>query len=82
MSAETVSSINTVDLFIPLLNEGTRVFRPTKGILVAPNVVQVLATSDYDPTTEEWEFPPGTKVSCVSETKGDRKVLIARQRVD
>ena len=81
MSAGTDSSTKTVDLYIPLLNEGTEVLRPTKGLLVESDAVQVLATADYDPAIEEWEFPPGSKVKCVSEIKGDRTLLVARQRV-
>jgi hypothetical protein len=47
MSAETVSSINTVEIYIPLRNEGTEVLRPTTGLVLGSDVVQVLATSDY-----------------------------------
>ena len=82
MSAEMVSSTNAVEVYIRLLNEGTEVLRPTTGMLLGPDVVQVGATADYDPATEEWEFPPGTKVRCVSEIRGSRKLLIARQRID
>ena len=82
MSAETASSIDTVDIYIPLLNEGTDVLRPTKGLIFNADVFQVLATVDYDPTIEEWEFPPGSKVRCVSEIRGGRKLLVARQRID
>ena len=81
MSAQTVSSTRTVELYIPLLNEGTEVLRPTKGLLIESDAVQVLATADYDPAIEEWEFPPGSKVKCVSEIKGDRTLLVARQRI-
>lgn len=81
MSAEMDSSINTVELFVPLLNEGTEVLRPTQGLLLGPDVVQVLATTDYDPAIEEWEFPPGSKVNCVSEIRGGRRLLVARNRV-
>ena len=81
MSAETVSSTKTVDLYIPLLNEGTEVLRPAKGLLLDSDAVQVLATADYDPAIEEWEFPPGTKVRCVLEARGNRQVLVARHRI-
>src|SRR5687767_5419065 len=81
MSAETVSSTNTIDIYIPLLNEGTDVLRPTKGLVLESDEFQVLATSDYDPKIEEWEFPPGTKVRCEIEEKNGRKLLVARQRV-
>jgi hypothetical protein len=81
MSEKTASSIDTLVLYIRLLNEGTEVMRPTTGRLLAPNLVQILPTSDYDPAVEEWEFPPGTKVRFVTETQGDREVFVARQRV-
>ena len=82
MSAEMASSTNTVELYVRLLNEGTDVLRPTSGLLLGPDAVQVLATPDYDPTVEQWEFPPGSKVKCVSEVRGGRKLLVARQRIE
>jgi hypothetical protein len=82
MSAGMVSSTNTVEVYVRLLNEGTDVLRPTTGLLLGPDVVQVEATVDYDPATEEWEFPPGSKVRCVSENRGGHRLLVARQRID
>jgi hypothetical protein len=82
MSAETASSTKTIELFIPLLNEGTDVLRPTKGVLFGPDVAQVLATTDYNPAVEEWQFPPGSKVKCASELRGGRMVLVARHLID
>ncbi|HBI44938.1 MAG TPA: hypothetical protein DDY78_19095 [Planctomycetales bacterium] len=81
MSAEMVSSTDTVEIYVPLLNEGTDVLRPTRGLLLGADVVQVLATTDYDPAVEEWEFPPGSRVRCVSEFRGGRQLLIARNRL-
>jgi hypothetical protein len=81
MSAETASSTETVDIYVPLKNEGTDVLRPTKGLLIGRDAVQVLATADYDPAVEDWEFPPGSKVRCVSEFRDDRKLLVARSRI-
>lgn len=82
MSAEMVSSADTVEICIPLLNEGTDVLRPTKGLVIRPNIVQVIATTDYDPTMEEWEFPPGSAVRCAAESKDSRTLLVARHRAD
>ena len=82
MSVEMGSSIRTVEIFIPLLNEGTDVLRPTQALVLGPNEVQVHATPDYDPTVEEWEFPPGSKVRFVEEIRGGRGLLVARQRID
>ena len=81
MSTGTGSSTSVVEVFTPLLNEGTDVLRPTQGRVLAPNEVEVLATPDYDPALEEWEFPPGTRVKCVTETKGGRQLLVARHRI-
>ena len=78
MSAETASSTDAVEIYVPLLNEGTDVLRPAKGLALGGDVVQVVAAEDYDPTVEEWEFPPGTKVRCVSEFRQGRKLLVAR----
>ena len=79
--AEADRTPGAVELYVPLLNEGTEVLRPTKGLLLGSDVVQVLATTDYDPAIEEWEFPPGSKVRCVLETRSDRKLLVARHRI-
>jgi hypothetical protein len=77
-----VSSTNAVEVYVRLLNEGTDVLRPTTGLLLAPDVVQISAIADYDPTIEEWEFPPGCKVRCASEIRGGNRMLVARERVE
>jgi hypothetical protein len=81
MSVETGSSTDGIEIFIRLLREGTEVLRPTRGIVVGSNEVQVLATSDYDPEIEIWEFPPGSTVKCEKEIKGGRELLVARKQV-
>lgn len=74
-------STETVQLFVPLLNEGTDVLRPTTGIFVGPDVVRIEATDDYDPDIEEWEFPPGSEVRCIAEYREGRQILVARAKV-
>jgi hypothetical protein len=81
MSAEMASSTDVRTVYIPLLNEGTSVVRPTQAIRRRENVYQVLPTSDYDPDDEEWEFPPGTSVECELETRSGQDVLVAKRRV-
>ena len=81
MSAETGLSTNTVVLYIPLLNEGTDVLRPTTGIMLRPGIVRILPTKDYDPNVEEWQFPPGSEVECAPEVRSGCQVLVARHRV-
>ena len=81
MSVAMGSSTNAIEIHIPLLHEGTDVLRPTQGLVVGPNEFQVLATPNYDPADEEWEFPPGTKVKCVRELRSGRDLLVARHRI-
>jgi hypothetical protein len=70
-----------IQIYIPLLNEGTDVLRSATGVFVGPDVVRVEAPDDYDPKTEEWEFPPGSQVRCVAELRNGSQILVARSRV-
>ena len=79
MSAETASSTSALTIYVPLLNEGTSVVRPTQGVKLGGNVYRVLATKDYDSHDEEWEFPPGSVVECVLETRNGQQILVARR---
>jgi hypothetical protein len=72
---------NEIRLYVPLLNEGTDVLRPTTGVVLDSGVVCICATHDYNPEFETWAFLPGSKVRCVSECRGGREILVARQRV-
>ena len=81
MSAEMASSTSVQTVYVPLLNEGTSVVRPTQGVKLGENLYRVLPTKDYDPNDEEWEFPPGTVVECVGEIRGGQEILVARKRV-
>jgi hypothetical protein len=80
MSAEMASSTCVSTIYIPLLNEGTSVVRPTQGIQLGENLYRVLPTQDYDPNDEDWAFPPGSVVECVLESRSGREVLVARKR--
>jgi hypothetical protein len=81
MSEQTAFSTNEIAIYIPLLNEGTDVLRPTKGVALQADVARVLPTPDYDPDAEEWEFPPGSIVRYIKEWREGREVLVARQRI-
>jgi hypothetical protein len=81
MSEQTGLSTNEVQIYVPLLNEGTNVLRPTTGVVIEPDVVRLGATRDYNPDVETWAFLPGTTVRCVKEVRGGREILVARQRV-
>jgi hypothetical protein len=47
---------------------------------------KVLATENYDPDAEQWEFPPGSIVRCryeeLSVGTNPREVLVARWMVE
>jgi hypothetical protein len=81
MSEETAFSTSEIVIYIPLLNEGTNVVRPTRGTVLQPDVVRVLPTLGYDPASEEWEFPPGSTVRCVKEIWEGREILVGRHRI-
>ena len=80
MSAEMASSTSVSTVYIPLLNEGTSVVRPTQAVKLGESLYRVRPTEDYDPNDEEWEFPPGSVVECVLETQSGREILVARRR--
>ena len=70
---------NKVKIYVPLLNEGTDVIRPTEGYLVRPGIYVLLPTPDYDPACEEWAFLPGSMVSCGNEIREGKQVTVAQR---
>ena len=81
MSEAMVSCTSPVEIYVPLLNEGTDVLRPTKGLPLGERQYRVLSTQGYAPELEEWQFPPGSIVTCAMETHGGKEVLVARTGV-
>jgi len=79
MSEATGSSTETV--YLPLLDEGTTVLRPTKAVHLQDLVYRLMAPDDYDPEAEFWQFPPGSVVECAWEERGEIRVLVARQKI-
>ena len=69
---------NTETIYVHLLDEGTIVVRPTQGVPLGEGVYRLLPTSNYDPDTEQWQFPPGSVVRCVWETRERDNILIAQ----
>lgn len=68
---------DTTLVYIHLLNEGTDVWRPTQGIALGEDIYEILPTPEYDSDDENWEFPPGSLVKCVKQTKDDHQILVA-----
>jgi hypothetical protein len=79
MSAGMAS--NTKTIYVELLDEGTKVARPTQGEVLGGNLFRLLPTRDYDAEDEHWEFPPGSVVRCAKEMRNGEEILIARELV-
>lgn len=58
-------------VYVQLLDEGTTVFRPTRAEPLEGDRFRLLATPDYSPEHETWEFLPGTVVNCTWRTLSD-----------
>ncbi len=56
--------MQTVKVYVSLLDEGTDTLRPTQALVLKGGVYELLPTPNYDPENETWEFLPGTKVVC------------------
>lgn len=69
-----------VSIYVPLLDEGVSVIRPTTAEKLGDDFFRVLATENYDATTEKWAFPPGTLVKCVKEVWQGNEVLVAKSK--
>lgn len=72
----------TTEIFVYLEDEGVDVWRPTQAEHVGGQVYRLLATPDYDPDDEHWEFPPGSEVVCVKRKLDKGTVLVAVQKAD
>lgn len=55
---------NTVEIYVPLRDEGTPTVRGTQAIPLGGDLYKILPTPDYDPEDETWEFLPGSVVRC------------------
>lgn len=66
-----------VIIYIPLLDEGVPVSRPTYGEVIGANLFRVLPTEGYDPSIETWKFPPGTVVKCEKKIRDGKELLVA-----
>lgn len=63
-----MSIANTVQINVYLLDEGTDSWRPTQATVLGNDLYRILATDNYDPNNEKWEFLPGSLVKGVVKT--------------
>lgn len=67
----------TKEIYIPLLDEGTDVWRPTQGEVLSNDIYLVRPSPDYDSEDEVWKFPPGSEVICEIRKLSAGEVLAA-----
>jgi hypothetical protein len=67
----------TVTIYVRLLDEGTPTSRPTKAVEVGLDSFKLLATPNYDPEDEHWEFLPGSVVRCEAREHDGERYLLA-----
>jgi hypothetical protein len=68
-------------VYVRLLHEGTDVWRPVRATALPDGTFRLLEPNGYDPNAETWEFPPSTKVRCVTRKftdGGEGLVAVAR----
>jgi len=71
----------TVEVYVPLLDEGTPTIRGTQAIPLGGDLYRILPTPDYDPEDETWEFLPNSVVRCIRMTDSKESYLQAIERV-
>ena len=69
--------VETVEIYIRLLHEGTECSRPTQALDLGNGLFKVLPTPDYDPADESWEFPPESIVRCAIRRSEGKEFLLA-----
>lgn len=65
------------NIYIQLLEEGTKVYRPVPASEIEHNIYEVKGFEVYDPEDEVWEFPPGTQVIVEEQYLDGEHVLVA-----
>ena len=54
-----------IELHVRLLNEGTEIYRPTRGLKMGGGLFTLVASPGYNSGGEAWEFLPGAVVRVV-----------------
>jgi hypothetical protein len=62
-------------VYVPLLDEGTTVSRPTQARHIQADLFEILPTPDYNPDDEHWQFLPHSIVQCAKQN--DTLIAIA-----
>lgn len=78
---KAVASVPRTAVYVRVLDERTDAWRPTTARLVSTATYELLPTPDYDPTSETWEFEPGTVVRCEWRDLRGGRCLVALRHV-
>tara|TARA_R110000868_G_C10880914_1_gene762953 strand:+ start:1421 stop:1645 length:225 start_codon:yes stop_codon:yes gene_type:complete len=74
-----MNSSEEIEIFVPLLEEGTEVWRPVKAESLNNDLFKIISINESD---ETWEFTTGQTVKCITKTFADGKSgLVAIERV-
>lgn len=65
------------NIYIQLLEEGTKVFRPVPAIKIDGFVYEIQGFDIYDPEDEVWEFTLGTHVFVEEQNLDGENVMVA-----
>jgi hypothetical protein len=81
MAANEHMTAHTSTIYIPLLDEGTEVWRPVNARDLGGGVYEI--SSDAAPEEhEQWAFAPGERVrTALRALSGGEPVLVASERV-
>ena len=60
--------------------QGTPVARPTRAVRLSDDEYRLLATPDYDPCDEKWEFLPGSIVAAERQRWSSGEIMVAVDR--
>ncbi len=69
--------MKNVTIYINLPEEGSPTRRPTQATDLGNGFFHVLATPDYNPEDEVWEFPPGSIVQCEKKLHKGQEYFLA-----
>jgi hypothetical protein len=68
-------------IYIKLLEEGTKVYKPVPAIKIENNIYKVQGFQLYDPEDEVWEFLPGSYVIVEEQSLNGDSVLVATKSI-
>ena len=71
-----------VTIYMPMLDEGTVVYRPVSAETTAGLIFRILPPENGKPAGEKWQFAPGTFVKCERQILNGGAALVAREQVD